>query len=147
MDILTIFWKSSQKQPEQGLVEQCWHTFGFLRSLERGVRERDERQICKEGGKSGEEGGNNRLKRMNEFPAHAEDTNMHINYFRGLKLVFKIHCFRSSQKRCISAQGNFSFCKVTREWMHNPFGTVLYLQRTSSLHPLPSGNFSSVKMT
>lgn len=62
------------------------HFFCLLCSLETGARERDERQICKEGGKSGGERGNNRPKRMDGFPAHAEDPNMHINYFGGMKL-------------------------------------------------------------
>lgn len=30
--------------------------------------------------------GEKQTERMDEFPAHAEDPNMHINYFGGMKL-------------------------------------------------------------
>lgn len=49
---------------------------------------------------------------------------------------FKWCCCRNLQKRCFSAEGNFSFCKVTRGQMHNSFGTTLY--HSLPLHvPLP----------
>lgn len=59
-------------------MEQRWHTFVISYAAWKQQQERAERQTCKEGGKSGREG-KEHSKRKDEFLAHAEDPNMHVN--------------------------------------------------------------------
>lgn len=66
-----ILWLYRQNLARNSRNRAWWSsagTFcGFLRSLETGVRERIERQICKEGGKSGGERGNTEWKGWLDF--------------------------------------------------------------------------------